>query len=486
MFTIYNIYRFSILILKNSDFMNSLYWIAIVLTTAIILTYIFKKIFKTDSFLGVFVLLKTQKLTFIVDWLSKKKFIERLSIIGIAIGFGAFGIDYLNRNKKVSKFKRFNLFVFYTLVICIITYFLFGNIFLNNPILPFWAGIVIILFTGLLGLSGLTLASLAVSGIDIVIKTIVGKTAAPGVGLILPGIKMPKVDFFVPWYGWIILIFAAMIHEFCHGSMLKRLKLKIKSIGVILFGGLIPFGAFVEPDEKEIKKKNKHEVMKMYSAGPTSNAIIAIIFFIIIVGILAISSSLVSSPEYTVHGLKVIDVYETIPVDGTYYPSPVFGVLEKDNLIVSINDKNIHSQTDVISATKKDQENKFVIKNISTQEEKTEYITPNEKGTYGFSAEIYVQMNDTQEYHVLSEIPNQRNKTLVLIVSILTWIALLNFLIASVNFLPTVPFDGGFMSQVIFSRYLKGTEKSKTKKIARFFGYLIVFLILLNIIPYFL
>lgn len=468
--------------------MSTLSWIIIVLLTAYVLTFIAKKFFKKDSFLGMFVLLKTQKLTSVVEWLSKFKIIETLSIIGVGIGFGAFGIDYLNRNKKLSKFKRFVLFIFYSFIISLITYVLFGNVFLNNPVLSSWAGIVIILFTGFLGLSGLTLASLAVSGIDIIIKTFAGETAAPGVGLILPGIKMPKIDFVVPWYGWLILIFAAMVHEFFHGAMLKRLKLKIKSIGIILFGGLVPFGAFVEPDEKEIKKKNKHDVVKMYSAGPTSNAVLALIFFIITAGILMIAAPFTTTPEYTTLGLKVINVYETVTVAGVDYKSPVYGVLEKNDLIVSVNDVDIKTINNIVSATNKEQENKFVIKNLTTQEERIEYIQPNEKGTYGFTGDIYIRLNETQEDFLLNEVPiQQRKPVLRLVVSILSWIALLNLLIASVNFLPTVPFDGGFISQVIFSRYLKkGTEKKKIKKVSKFFGWLIVLLILLNIIPYFL
>jgi membrane-associated protease RseP (regulator of RpoE activity) len=54
--------------------------------------------------------------------------------------------------------------------------------------------------------------------------------------------------------------------------------------------------------------------------------------------------------------------------------------------------------------------------------------------------------------------------------------------------MPTVPFDGGFISQNIFSRYLnkKNSKKIRMKKVAKFFGIFILILFLLNIIPYFL
>ena len=75
-----------------------------------------------------------------------------------------------------------------------------------------------------------------------------------------------------------------------------------------------------------------------------------------------------------------------------------------------------------------------------------------------------------------------------ILLNVILWIVLLNFLIATTNFLPTIPFDGGFMAQIIFCNYLnkKNNEKKRMKKVKWFFIYLVVFLILLNIIPYFL
>ncbi len=454
--------------------MTTFTWIILVLVILFVTSYLAKKLLKLESFLGLFILVKTKKLIGVVNWLSKKKIIDRLAVIGIVLGFGAFGLDYLNRNKKTSTLKRICFFMFYTIVLCFITYLLFGNVFLNNPAISLWGGYLIILLTGVMGLAGLTIGSLIFSGIDIIIKTIAGQTAAPGVGLVLPGIKMPKVSFTIPWYGWIILIFSAAVHEFFHGAMLKKFKLKIKSIGVIL-AGILPMGAFVEPDEKQIKKTNKHKIMKMYSAGPTSNAFLAVIFLFIILLLNVFVSPYMTNIESKATGLEITSIYETIDVDGTEVVSPVYGVLKEGDVIVSVNDTPVRSISN-FSKIINDEENKFVILNTSTKEEKTEYFTPTKNNLFGFTANVYNNTDLPKNYFFL--------KTLL---SILMWIALLNLLISSVNFLPTVPFDGGFMSQVIFSRYLKkGTQEKKMKVVKKLFGWLIIFLFIINVIPYFL
>jgi membrane-associated protease RseP (regulator of RpoE activity) len=463
--------------------MTTIMWIILVTLFLVASSFLAKKFFKTDSYLGIFILIKTKKLMKVLDWLSKKKILEKISTIGIVVGFGAFGLDYVHRNKKLSVSKRILLFVLYSLGISLIVYFMFYNVFLGNPMISSWGGYLIIFLTGVLGLSGMTLGSLVYSGIDIIIKTFfLGTTAAPGIGLVLPGIKMPKVNFVIPWYGWIILIFSAAVHEFFHGAMLKRYKLKVKSIGIIL-AGIFPFGAFVEPDEKQIKRKDKHKVMKMYSAGPTSNAIIALIFFIIAF----LFSSLLFTNTQGIYGIQVTNVPETLEIEGQEYISPAYGVLNVDDVVVSVNDQDIKAINDMSDSTIPDEENRIFIINKNTKKERTEYIIPT-KGKYGINGEIVGIDPKTKNIYSLKDYASfNKNPLLLLIYNIIFWIALLNLLISSVNFLPTVPFDGGFMSQVIFSRYLKkGTSKAKSKKIAKFFAILIIILFLANIIPYFI
>jgi len=461
--------------------MTTILWIIIIIASLFLLANASRKFFKTDIFLGLFIMTKTKRFIPLLDRLAKpKKTINILADIGIVLGFGSFGLDYVLKDKIKTKYKRLLIFIASSIVFIYIYYLGLSVLFNNNPMISYNFLIFMTILSGLMGLSGFTLASLFFSAYDILVKLFAGSAsqACPGVGLVIPGVKMPKVDLFIPWYGWIILIISAIIHEFAHGAVLRTFKAKVKSMGFIL-AGIFPLGAFVEPDEKQLEKKKNRSVIRMLAAGPTSNAIIAIIFIIIYIlispGIADFSKSIAIDRESY---LFVNSVDENISVCGTVYESPAYGVLEERDLIVSVNDIEIKNRYALMEATKLDYNNSFVVMNMDTNVEREVFLTPNEMGRLGFTYNL--------GYDADYQVPNKFYwyRTLA---SVILWTAILNFLIATVNFLPTFPFDGGWMSKIIFEGYLskRRNEKKRMRIIARFFGTLIVILLLLNIIPYF-
>jgi membrane-associated protease RseP (regulator of RpoE activity) len=107
---------------------------------------------------------------------------------------------------------------------------------------------------------------------------------APSPDLILgiPGIN-PLIPVF---YGIVALIFAVVVHEFSHGIMARVYDLKVRSMGILLF--IVPIGAFVEPDEDEMKATTRMRRSKVFSAGPLSNIVFAILFaFVFSTGLMA-------------------------------------------------------------------------------------------------------------------------------------------------------------------------------------------------------
>lgn len=459
--------------------MSAFFWMSLIILILILSAWVAKKYLKLDLYLGVFILVKTRKFLSLLDNLAKpKKLLEIFTDIGIVLGFGAFGLDYLIKN-KLGKVKRFFIFVITSIAIAIITYFLSWHMLFNNPIVGKGFGILIIVLTGIMGLSGFTLGSLIYSAADIIFKLFEGKTGCPGVGLVIPGVKMPKVDFFIPWYGWIILLVSGFIHELMHGALLRIAKVKLKSLGLI-FAAILPLGAFVEPDEKELEKKSHKNIARMYSAGPTSNVVLAVIFFIILLVIAVPINNYVDRIDAEKDiGIVITQIDQNTQVCGSVFDNSAHGKLQTHDLIVSINGNNIKTIADLESAIKNDYDNEFVLKNIDNNIVRTEYLRPNALGKIGFTGEVISDPSYelTRGYFFL--------RTLL---SVLTWIALLNFIIATVNYLPTFPFDGGAMSQIIFSDYLnkKNNHKKRMKIVAKFFGLFVLLLVLLNIIPYFL
>ena len=461
--------------------MSTILIIILVVLIVILLAKLSKLLFKTDIYLGFLIMIRTKRYIKYLDRLARpKKFLNTLADIGIVIAFGAFGFDYVIKDRIKSKFKRVLLFILSSVVLGFLTVLLVNSLFANNPLLTPLFKIILEVLTAIMGLSGFTLALLIFSAYDIIAKLFAGNAgqACPGVGLVVPGVKMPKVDFVIPWYGWIILIISAIIHEFSHGTLLRVVKAKVKSMGFIL-AGILPLGAFVEPDEKKLHKKSKKSIIRMYSAGPMSNVLLTVIFVII----LLIISPFISNYSHSIalqknDYLVVYSTQKTTNICGSVYDNPAYGVLKKNDKLISVNDIPVKTQSGLISSLKLKENNKFVVYNLDTNKERTVYVKPNEVGRLG----ITTITKDDPNFKVPWKYFFLKN-----LYSVVLWTALLNFFIASVNYLPTVPFDGGGMSQIIFYDYLpkRIPEEKRMKKVSRFFGILIVFILLLNIIPYF-
>ena len=89
-------------------------------------------------------------------------------------------------------------------------------------------------------------------------------------------IGLPGLNPVIPlWYGILALGIAMVIHEFSHGILSRVADVKVKALGLLLF--VFPVGAFVEPDEEQMKSMKKWERMRLYAAGPGSNMVVAII-----------------------------------------------------------------------------------------------------------------------------------------------------------------------------------------------------------------
>lgn len=110
-----------------------------------------------------------------------------------------------------------------------------------------------------------------------------------GGGLVLPietesGTEGAVPIFYVPFWYWLIGLFVLVIvHEFAHGVIAERFKVKIKSSGFAFLGIIVPIlpAAFVEPDEKQLRKKPWWQQIAVFGAGSTSNMLFGILFFVI-------------------------------------------------------------------------------------------------------------------------------------------------------------------------------------------------------------
>ena len=78
-------------------------------------------------------------------------------------------------------------------------------------------------------------------------------------------------------------VVAIAVHEYAHGILTVAGKIKLASMGLLLF--VIPIGAFVEPDDKDLKASSRNRRARVYAAGPATNMLVAALCLGILVGL---------------------------------------------------------------------------------------------------------------------------------------------------------------------------------------------------------
>jgi membrane-associated protease RseP (regulator of RpoE activity) len=151
---------------------------------------------------------------------------------------------------------------------------------------------------------------------------------APQANLLLPGLN-PYIPIV---YGITGIVVAVTIHEFSHGVVARSLGLRVKSVGVI-FLLVVPIGAFVEVDEKELRETKPRNSLRVLGAGAGINLIVGI-------ACLALLILSVSAMTPTVNG-AVVTCSDNCTAAAYNLPSPAYqqGIRPGD-VIVAID--NIH------------------------------------------------------------------------------------------------------------------------------------------------
>ncbi len=161
-----------------------------------------------------------------------------------------------------------------------------------------WASLGLLPFIAGAGLTLLLLSLVAIVSRPEVQEA--QRQAGPQSLLLIPGLN-PYLPIL---YGWLALVIALVVHEGMHGVLARRLGYTVKSSGIILFL-VLPIGAFVETDDKEIKTGRVRDVSRILAGGPASNVAVALICLAVLA---AISLGLEPAPIMTVE-----DVFEGSP-----------------------------------------------------------------------------------------------------------------------------------------------------------------------------
>ena len=342
----------------------------------------------------------------------------------------------------------------------------------------------------------------------------------PDMMLVLPGIN-PLLPLEYIWYVIIALAIAIIVHEFSHGILTFASDLKVKSLGLLYL--IIPIGAFVEPDEEELKKTKAPNRMRVFAVGPMANFITAFIALLIL-------SFIFMSAAQPIEGGDVLYVYNEAPADKIG--------LTSGSVIISINDTNTHNISNLRKLLDKTYPGQTI--NISFLKEGIifnknvtlasyyDYIEPKNESyknssflgiifntykqdftkslqnpfTYKFPdgfLNLYsipfmgylsgynpIAKPYTYNYQIKGPLAILPNDAFWGFVNALYWIFWLNLAVGIFNSLPIVPFDGGYIFRDAIGLSIKKIKKDISdekkekivKKISLAISLLVLFLIL--------
>jgi len=286
------------------------------------------------------------------------------------------------------------------------------------------------------------------------------KVSAPGLRPLIPSVPSTVACTYalcVPFWFWIIGVLVVLIsHELSHAFVARSANIPIKSFGLISF--LVLPGAFVEPDERQLKKSNSFTKLKIYAAGSFANLLVFAI------------ASLITTAMFN-------NLYVSTGVQ--------FTGLVANSPAAQLNLKGIIKQMgDTQIKTVQDFENFITKVNPGTQ-----LTIETSEGTYNLTtaknpddpAKAFVGISGASTAFHVVESYSAISGGIDWIFQLFAWLVFLNFGIGLVNLLPIKPLDGGLMYEEII-KIIFGKAKPKYVKALSIFTFL---LIIINIVgPY--
>lgn len=269
------------------------------------------------------------------------------------------------------------------------------------------------------------------------------------------GISYPAPIIGVPFWYWVIGVFVIVfVHESMHGIFARLDKVRIKSYGLITFL-VLPIGAFVDPDEKQIKKLSTLKKLRLLSSGSFINIFLGLLFLAVAVGLF-------------------FSIYETkgVVFAGTVEDMPANKV-GLNGIITTINDKSVKTIQDLSKILNETEpgtelriittEGKFTLETVSRPDDQLgSYI-----GISNASTDV-----DVKDEIKLYKVP------IDWFYGLIVWLHILNLGVGMANMLPIKPLDGGLFYEEILKKYFG----DRSKKLMKFISIAVAILFLFNIL----
>jgi membrane-associated protease RseP (regulator of RpoE activity) len=416
----------------------------LVVAEMLLISRLFIKTYGFSSELGM-ILLKGQNGINIIERLAQsERAFNFMADVGSTMAYGLLSFVLMRKNFSLKTavlgfacLAAITIFVAPTALVFLFTVVKVGAIErpVTNMASETGAGIAVIAMLVIGGLFLFILSGIVMYGVvilDALAKTLffgsnaIATTSAGGTFL-LPGINLPLFE------GIIALGIVLIVHEGSHAVLTRIAKVPILSSGLVLFG-VIPMGAFVEPDEKKLSRVEQGKQTRVIVAGPTANLLTAIIFFILFMGFYYSTQDMREIGYLVYSGMDpgtIIHSINGVPVDPANYTN----LSLKNNTEIKLGT----NFGDISKMTNGSGKMGITFSPIT----KTSFVTRFKVPGLDF---LYVLLGLTMS---------------------------LNFVVGAVNILPVPLFDGGRLIDI----------NVRNKTIVRALSYATLFFLLLNFLP---
>jgi membrane-associated protease RseP (regulator of RpoE activity) len=327
--------------------------------------------------------------------------------------------------------------------------------------------------------------------LTMVIESFTTMAPVAGAGLVLPSpVAVIGGGYIgVPlWYWLVSVILLLVVHEGAHGIIGASQGMKIKKLGWMLFT-LLPMGAFVEPDEEDVKKKAPMKQLRFFAAGSFANFLLAFL-------VAAVITPLLLNPLMVpAQGLRVL------PQEGFPFAGSPELAERTDNFSQGLNPKffimdiNGHQIQNHAQAT--ETLDMLNIRPGQTVELNVDVYYGNSMDNVDISIQAAQNPNneskgyigilfDERQYTVVKQEMLPFRETIFFFAEMFFWVFLINLGVGLFNMMPMGPLDGKRMWALVLQRYIPKRHRIVMRVIEVFTLFLLLAILVPAIISNFL
>jgi len=282
-----------------------------------------------------------------------------------------------------------------------------------------------------------------------------------GGGAVIPFIPGVTVDLELVIYWLIPLGIVLVAHELAHGVIARREGITVKSSGLVFL--FVLWGAFVEPDEEELKKAPDTSKLRVLGGGVQANLVVSFLTLLLLVAVFQGAEAAVpyTAGVYFGRGLRPIPPTggEGVVVYSLNVTGPAFEAgLQRWDIVFAINGRPMHSLLDLEEFLKGVKAGDMLFLSTSRGEVA---VQATRGQAYGIGASFFVQ-----PYFPVRFWPYPDAELSFTLFAIIAGAQALSLAVAIFNMLPLYPLDGEAYLATLLHRLHRSPQRARYARIA--------------------